>query len=158
MFRRYFYTGIVAILLLAVLLTGCGNDSATDVVADVVTKADIENQKKVIQDYYGYINNHEDKDYEDAYELTSKNFQSGLSFKSFIPQYKECLDSVKVNSVEYLEEYTSNNSWAYNVSFDAVYKKQYSSGDGNLPPIHVIIKEGKDWKIDSIGMGAEDGQ
>jgi len=142
-------TALAVVLLFVVFLSGCGGGKPK---VEKITEAEIAAQKKVIQNYYQDIDK---KDYEAAYDLTSKNFQRGLSYPNFVYQYKEYVDNVKVKSTEWLEKYSNKTSGVFNVSFDAVYKKKYPVGDGNLPTLHVIAKDGKKWKLDSIGIDTE---
>lgn len=134
---------LVAFLLVSGLVIGCSQDTTGP-----ITQAEIKEQKEVINNYYKAIN---DKDYKKAYEMTTLAFQRGLSFPNFKYRYSAYLNSVEVNSISRLENFSEKNSGVYEVSFDVKYKQKYLYGDDNLPTVHVIKKEGN-WKIDSIGV------
>lgn len=141
---------IVGLVFLCLWIFMGGHSSNTDVV--LVTQANIKVQKNVITDYYQAIDS---KNYKKAYSLTSKNFQRGLSYSNFKYQYKNYINSVQVKSIARLEQFSTNTSGAYNVTFNATYKNKYPVGDGTLPTIHVVQRDktqGNDWKIDSIGI------
>jgi hypothetical protein len=148
--RTYIRTTTVVLIGLTVLLiAGCGNGSNP---SSPVTQKEIKAQKKVITEYYQAINK---KDYQKAYSLTSTNFKNGLSYPNFEFQYGNYLTSVQIKSMARLDQFSNKTSGAYDVSFDATYKKKYTNGDGKLPTVHVVQKEESQWKIDSIGIKNE---
>jgi len=144
---------VVVIVGLVFLFLGIfvwGNDNSSNVIS--VTQANIKVQKSVITDYYQAIDS---KNYKKAYSLTSKNFQRGLSYSNFKYQYKNYINSVQVKSIVRLEQFSTNTSGAYDVTFNATYKNKYPAGDGTLPTIHVVQRDKiqeNNWKIDSIGI------
>jgi hypothetical protein len=137
-------------LVMMFLGAGCGNSQSSG----NLTKEEIEEQKATITEYYEFVGKME---YEKAYDMTSENYQNGVSFPNFKYQYENFIEKIKVNSMNMLEEFNEADTGVYNVTFDATYKKDYPFGDGKLPALHVVAQKDGSWKIDSIGVDI-DGQ
>ena len=155
--KRYFVAIVVAAIvvivsltLIGVFLLGNGNTVSK---SGEITKKDITDQEKVLNEYYEAIDQGK---YKDAYNLTSANYRRGRSYDNFVYQYKEYIKSVKIKSMERISQYSDKENGVFNLTFDAIYKQKYPDGNGELPAIHVLQREKKKspvWKIDSIGIG-----
>ena len=141
---------IVCLVVIGIFLFGGGNSKP---ISGKPTKAEIAAQEKVIRNYYGDIN---EKDYKAAYELTSTNFQKGMSYANFRFEYKTYISSVKIESMTRMYKYSAKNNGVFNVTFNAIYRQKYPYFKGELPTVHVVQREkekSNNWKLDSIGVG-----
>ena len=113
---------IVALVFLGIFLFSTSNSDGVTKPGEI-TKKEIADQKKVINEFYQAINQGK---YRDAYNLTSLNFQKGTSYKNFVYQYKEYIKSVKIKSIVRLTQSSDKDNGVFNVTFDAIYKDRKS--------------------------------
>ncbi len=156
---------LIALLLSAMVVSGCGKKEVADSAANGAGKTGTtessgkENsaterppEEQLLYDYFAAIN---DGRYEDAYAMWAAN-QRPTSFSEFAASYRDYVDTVEVRSLKKLPEFSSPGNEVYQVDLDATYIKEYPAGSGEIPGVWTVVQDFNNpdkWLIADEGTG-----